>query len=198
MAAPNGSHQSFDDQPAIDVAPINCVSYNGPSLDCFDSDMAQQNEVNVPLKYEPAMVYLPQGATVKELDDILSVAKNGIVVSGSAAASVGPLIGSLDISESNDGYLFRVALPGVKKDETFKCDLQMDGVVTVNGVTSTGEKKILAHNMVFEMHTQNFCPPGDFSVSFKLGAHVDPSTLEHEFDNGVLEGVVKKKWLHYS
>lgn len=71
----------------------------------------------------------------------------------------------------------------------------MDGTVTVSGVTHTGEKKILAHNMVFEMRSQNLCPPGDFSVSFKLGAHVDPLTLEHQLDNGVLEGVVKKKSL---
>ncbi|XP_071701376.1 alpha-crystallin domain-containing protein 22.3-like [Rutidosis leptorrhynchoides] len=192
MAATNGSHQSFDDQPAIAVAPINCVPYAGPPLDSFDSNMAHKND-NVPLKYEPAMVYLPQGATEKELNDILSVTKKGILVSGSAAASMGPLIGSLDISESDDGFLFRVALPGVKKDETFKCVIQMDGTVTINGVTHTGEKKILAHNMVFEMRTGNFCSPGDFSVSFNLGAHVDPLTLEHELDNGVLEGVVKKK-----
>lgn len=47
--------------------------------------------------------------------------------------------------------------------------------------------------MVFEMHTQNLCPPGNFSVSFQLGGPVDPLTLEKELANGVLEGVVKKK-----
>ena len=75
----------------------------------------------------------------------------------------------------------------------FKGNIQSDGTITIKGVTYTGEKKVHAHGMVFEMHTQNLCPPGDFSVSFQLGGDVDPSTLEHVLANGVLEGVVKKK-----
>lgn len=74
-----------------------------------------------------------------------------------------------------------------------KCDVQTDGTITIHGVTNTGEMKVNAHNMVFDMHSQNLCPPGDFSVSFQLPAHVDASTLKHLFDNGVLEGVVQKK-----
>ncbi|PWA37462.1 Alpha crystallin/Hsp20 domain-containing protein [Artemisia annua] len=65
------------------------------------------------------------------------------------------------------------------------------GTITIQGVTHTGEKKFHAHSMVFEMHRQNLGPTGDFSVSFQLGAHVDPSTLEHLLANGVLKGVVK-------
>lgn len=193
MAAPNGSHQDWADQVPIAVAPLNSVPYTGPPLDQLDSDMAQENEVDRPLKYQPAMVFLPQQTSEKELKDILNVTKSGVAVSGSAASQIGPLIGSIDISESDDGFLFRVSLPGVKKDETFKCKIEPDGTITIHGVTHTGEKKIHAHNMVFEMRTQNLCPPGDFSVSFKLPAHVDPATLEHMLDNGVLEGVVKKK-----
>ncbi|KAI7741167.1 hypothetical protein M8C21_018485 [Ambrosia artemisiifolia] len=139
------------------------------------------------------MVFLSQPTTAKELNDMLSVTKNGVAVSGSAAKGLGPLIGSYDISESDDGFLFRVALPGVVKNEKFKCDIQTDGTITIHGATNTGEKKVQVHNMVFEMHSQNLCPPGDFSVTILLPAHVDPSTLEHVFDNGVLEGVVKKK-----
>ncbi|PWA44252.1 Alpha crystallin/Hsp20 domain-containing protein [Artemisia annua] len=186
------SHANWDDQPAIAVTPINCVPYSGPPPNHFDSDMAQQNDVNFSLKNQPAMIFLPQ-TTEKELQAVLAVAKHGVAVSGSAAKTLGPLIGSIDISESDEGFLFRVALPGVKKDETFKCDIQSDGTIAIQGVTHTGEKKVHAHGMVFEMHTQNLGPPGDFSVSFQLGGDVDPSTLEHVLANGVLEGVVKKK-----
>ncbi|GJW83029.1 leucine-rich repeat protein [Tanacetum coccineum] len=176
------SHANWDDQPAIAVTPINCVPYSGPPPNHFDSDMAQQNDVNFSLKNQPAMIFLPQ-TTEKELHDILAVAKHGVAVSGSAAKTVGPLIGSIDISESDEGFLFRVALPGVKKDETFKCDIQSDGTITIQGVTHTGEKKVHAHGMVFEMRAQNLAPPGDFSVSFQLGGDVDPSTLEHLLAN---------------
>lgn len=112
------SHANWADQVPIAVAPLNCVPYTGPPLD-MDSDMAQQNEVNLTLKNQPALIFLPQETTEKEMNDILSVTKTGVVVSGSAArGNIGPLIGSVDISESDDGFLFRVALPGVKKDES--------------------------------------------------------------------------------
>lgn len=65
------------------------------------------------------MVFLPQQTTSKELNDMLSVTKNGVAVSGSAAkGQIGPLIGSYDIFESDDGFLFRVALPGAEKNES--------------------------------------------------------------------------------
>ncbi|KAI3725511.1 hypothetical protein L1987_65301 [Smallanthus sonchifolius] len=189
MAAPNGSPMDWADQVPIAAAPLNSVPYTGPPL-----DHSQQNEVDPTLKNQPAMVFLPQQTTEKELNDMLSVTKNGVAVSGSAASGqFGPLIGSFDISESDDSFLFRVALPGVVKNEKFKCDIQSDGTVTIQGVTNTGEKKVHAHNMVFEMHTQNLCPPGDLSVSFHFPAHVDPSTFKHVLDNGVLEGVITKK-----
>ncbi|KAI3797313.1 hypothetical protein L1987_32569 [Smallanthus sonchifolius] len=191
MAAPNGSHQNWADQVPIAVAPLNCVPYTGPPL---DSDMAQQNEVNSLLENQPAMIYLPEQPTEKEMNDIMSASTHGVLVTGSAASGIiGPLMGSFDLSESDDSLLFRVALPGVSNDEKFKCEIQADGRIKIQGVTNTGEKKVHANNMVFEMHTQNLCPPGDFAVTFHLPANVDASTLKHVLDNGVLEGVVKKK-----
>ncbi|XP_023733082.1 alpha-crystallin domain-containing protein 22.3 [Lactuca sativa] len=193
MAAPNGSHATWTNQVPIAVAPLNCVPYTGPPLDNSDVDMAQK-ESNQVSKNQPAMVFLPPQTTEKELNDILETTTHGVVVSGGAASGkFGPLIGSVDISESHDTFLFRVALPGVKNDQKFKCDIQEDGSITIEGATETGEKKVHVHNMVFEMHTQNLCPPGNFSVSFQLGGPVDPLTLEKELANGVLEGVVKKK-----
>ncbi|KAJ0742124.1 putative increased DNA methylation [Helianthus annuus] len=106
------SHVDWADQVPIAAAPLNSVPYTGPPL-----DPSQQIEVDLTLKNQPAMVYLPQPTSAKELNDVLSVAKNGFAASGSAASGIGPLIGSFDIFESDDGFLFRVALPGVVKNE---------------------------------------------------------------------------------
>lgn len=44
--------------------------------------------------------------------------KPPIVLTGTAKeGSAGPPIGLVDIGESEDAYLFRVALPGVRKDQ---------------------------------------------------------------------------------
>ncbi|XP_076931710.1 alpha-crystallin domain-containing protein 22.3-like [Bidens hawaiensis] len=171
------------DQDPVDVAPLNWVPYTAPPFDTV--------EQNQPLNH-PTMVMLHEFSTVEELQQILSI--KGFVVEGAAAGDLlGPLIGAFDVSDSDDGFLFRVSLPGVEKNEKFKCDVQEDGTILIEGASSTGGKTVHSHNMVFEMHTQNLCPPGDFTVSFKLPAHVDPTTLKQVLDNGVLEGVVKKK-----
>lgn len=66
----------------------------------------------------PAMMLLPTLLTVEQWNNVISVAKPAIVFTGSAAArQAGPLIGLVDIGVSDDAYLFRTALPGVKKDE---------------------------------------------------------------------------------
>ncbi|KAI7732840.1 hypothetical protein M8C21_022168 [Ambrosia artemisiifolia] len=186
MATPNGSQSNWADQVPIAVAPLNCVPYTGPPLDEADSDMAIVNP--------PTMIYLPEQPTEKEKDAIMSVTKHGVLVTGSAASGIiTPLMGSYNLSESDDGYLFSFALPGVSEDEKFKCEIRADGDILIQGVTNTGQKEVEAHNMEFKMLTQNLCPPGDFAVRFHLPANVDPSTLKHKLDNGVLEGVVKKK-----
>ncbi|XP_076955173.1 uncharacterized protein LOC143629910 [Bidens hawaiensis] len=143
---------------------------------------------SVPYMGQP--FHLPESITVEELNKI---AKKGIADSGSAAGGlIRPLIGSFDVSDNNGGFLFCVALPGVEKNGKFKCDVQEDGTITIHGATSTGGKKVHSHNMMFDIHTQNLCPPGDFLVSFKLPAHVDPTTLEHVLGNGVLEGLSRR------
>ncbi|XP_076931993.1 alpha-crystallin domain-containing protein 22.3-like [Bidens hawaiensis] len=185
MAASNGFHASWADQVPIAVP---CVPYTGPPLDGCDSDMAQQNGLS------PRMLFLAEQPTPQEMGDIMSATKHGVLVSGSAASGIiGPLMGSYDLSESDDGFLFRFALPGAEKNEKFKCEVQADGTILIQGVTNTGEKQVHSNNMVFEMRSQNLCPPGDFALQFRLPTNVDPSTLKFVLDSGVLEGVVKKK-----
>jgi len=53
------------------------------------------------------------------LHDIVAATKNGVLLTGSLAkAQFGPSIGLVDIGECEDYYLFRVSLPGVKRDES--------------------------------------------------------------------------------
>ncbi|XP_076932872.1 alpha-crystallin domain-containing protein 22.3-like [Bidens hawaiensis] len=121
----------------------------------------------------PKVVLLPESLTMEELNNIMFIAKKGIAVSGSAASDrIKPLIGSFDVSDKDDGFVFRVALLYVEKNENVKCVVQDDGAVTISGATGS---------------------VGNSSVSFKLPAHVNSSTLKHVLNDGVLEGVVKKK-----
>ncbi|PHT41364.1 hypothetical protein CQW23_20218 [Capsicum baccatum] len=57
----------------------------------------------------------------------------------------------------------------------------------------TGESKVCWKNMVFKMHTQNLCPPGEFTVSFQLPDPIDHRNLSCDFgSDGIFEGIVKK------
>ncbi|XP_047158147.1 increased DNA methylation 2-like isoform X1 [Vigna umbellata] len=123
-----------------------------------------------------AMLLLPTPPSREELSDMVAATKNGFALTGSVAkAQFGPSIGLLDIGECEDSYLFRVSLPGVKRDEKeFYCDVETDGKVMITGVTITGETTVYRYSHAFEMQTQNLCPPGQFTLSFRLPGPVDP------------------------
>ena len=75
----------------------------------------------------------------------------------------------------------------------FSCEVENDGKVLIKGVTMTGESTVYRHSQVFEMQTQNLCPPGHFSISFKLPGPVDPQQFSGNFGtDGILEGIVMK------
>ncbi|KAK4273488.1 hypothetical protein QN277_021874 [Acacia crassicarpa] len=148
-----------------------------------------------PERVGPAMIFLPSHPTKKELSEIVAATKSGFALTGSAAMrQVGPIIGLMDIGECEDSYLFRVSLPGVKRDESdFSCEVDTDGKVLIRGVTTTGEKTVCRYSQVFEMQSQNLCPPGHFSISFQLPGPVDPYQFSGNFGtDGILEGVVMK------
>ncbi|KAG7657521.1 Alpha crystallin/Hsp20 domain [Arabidopsis suecica] len=106
----------------------------------------------------------------------------------------GLMVGLMDIGECDDAYLFRVSLPGVKRDERyFSCEVEDNGKVLVRGVTTTGGKRVKRYSHVFEMQTRSLCPPGNFSVSFRLPGPVHPHEFSGNFGtDGILEGVVMK------
>ncbi|WMV11922.1 hypothetical protein MTR67_005307 [Solanum verrucosum] len=143
---------------------------------------------------ELSIVFLPSRPSEEELSNIVAATKSGFAVAGSAAkGKIGPVLGLLDVGESEDAYLFRVSLPGVKRDEReFTCEVEIDGKVLIKGMT-TGDRTVHKYSQVFEMQTQNLCPTGDFTISFKLPGPVDPQEFSGIFGtDGILEGIVLK------
>eukprot|EP01018_Ginkgo_biloba_P029148 Gb_23721 [translate_table: standard] len=149
-----------------------------------------------PNRIGPAMLLLPSTPTVDQWSNILKAAKPSIAFTGTAAArQVGPLIGLVDIGVCEDAYLFRIALPGVKKDQReFSCEVECDGKVMIRGTTTTGEQRVYKSSRVFHMQTQHLCPPGPFTVSFQLPGPVEPREFSGNFgSDGILEGIVMKE-----
>lgn len=79
--------------------------------------------------------------------------------------------------------------------QDFAYEVLCNGEVTIKGTTTTGEKTVSRKNMVFQMQTQNLCPPGEFSVSFQLPGPVDRHHVTTLFgSDGIFEGIVKKRF----
>lgn len=144
---------------------------------------------------EQGMLFLPSCPTKEEWRNLVAAVKGGSALTGSAASGhLGPVLGLIDIGESEDSYLFRVSLPGVRRDaRDFSCEVESDGAVVIKGVTVTGERLVEKYTQVFEMRSQNLCPPGPFCVSFKLPGPVDPQQFHGTFaTDGILEGIALK------
>ncbi|KAI3798530.1 hypothetical protein L1987_33807 [Smallanthus sonchifolius] len=183
--------------PGNNNTPVSdCVTNNGMPAVCGSDDGALTGMKAGDLaELGSDMIFISSKPSREELINILSATKNGCLLTGSATmGQIGHNIGSIDIGECEGSYLFRVSLPGVKRDEReFSCEVEDDGKVSVRGVTVTGEKTVCRFDQIFEMQSQNLCPPGHFSVSFKLPGPVDPQQFSGNFGtDGILEGIVKK------
>ncbi|GMH07756.1 hypothetical protein Nepgr_009596 [Nepenthes gracilis] len=179
----------------LNVTPLNSMPYVDPLASSFNSNSApSQGNAWTEKNAQPALVYYPSEPTEEEWNDVLSVTMGGVRLTGSAAmGAVGPVLGRMDIGESEDSYMFRVSLPGVARED-FACDVAPNGQILIKGVTTTGEKIVYKNSLKFEMQTQNLCPPGHFSISFKLPGQVDSQQLWAHFGiDGIFEGIVKKK-----
>ncbi|XP_029128322.1 increased DNA methylation 3 isoform X2 [Cajanus cajan] len=119
---------------------------------------------------------------------------SSLILTGTARKGpFGPSVGVVDIGISKGAYLFRVSLPGVKKDSNqFSCDIESDGRVQIRGVL-TGGRTIMKQSRIFQMNTRQLCPPGPFTLSFSLPGPVDPRLFAPNFrSDGIFEGVVVK------
>lgn len=112
-------------QPVLAATPLNSVPYTGPPPPQNNnvSPMPTVIDPSPPLRDQPAMVFLPSHSTEDDWDKVLIASRHGVGVTGSAAlGKVGPVLGSIDIGESKESYLFRVSLPGVVRDRSkFSC-----------------------------------------------------------------------------
>lgn len=76
----------------------------------------------------------------------------------------------------------------------FNCGIDHSGKVSIHGITTTGEKSVNKFSQVFQMTSQNLCPPGHFSLSFQLPGRVIAEEFSGNFGtDGILEGIVKKE-----
>lgn len=95
------------------TAPVRSVSYNGnltPPHSKSDSNLVEK-------KFGPAMLFLPRQPCEEDWANLVAATNSGFALTGTAAMGhVGPIIGLMDIGECEDSYLFRVSLPGVKRD----------------------------------------------------------------------------------
>ncbi|XP_062144661.1 alpha-crystallin domain-containing protein 22.3-like isoform X2 [Alnus glutinosa] len=193
----NGPEPINPQQAILDVAPLNSVPYIGPPTPhSYTASLPTKRYTETLEKVGPAMIFLPTLSTKEEWNNVVAATRVGVALTGSAAmGKIGPVIGLMDIGESKDSYFFRVSLPGVARDENgFHCDVEPDGKVVIKGVTTTGEKIVCKNSQIFQMHTQNLCPPGHFSISFQLPGPVDQQQFSGSFGiDGILEGVVKKR-----
>ncbi|XP_022719348.1 alpha-crystallin domain-containing protein 22.3 isoform X2 [Durio zibethinus] len=181
-------------QPVLDVAPLNCVPYVGPTNPDDTVSSPTNEKIEAAETIGPAMILLPSQSTREELDSIMATIKNGVVLTGAAATgTVGPILGKVDIGELEDSYYFRVALPGVSMDKRdFNCDIEPDGKVLIKGISTTGEKIVCKNFQIFHMLTQNLCPPGHFTVSFQLPGPVNNYEVTSLLADGIFEAIVKK------
>ncbi|KAK1352017.1 Increased DNA methylation 2 [Heracleum sosnowskyi] len=181
---------------AADMPTISSSECNGtPSLFGKVAPFAVEGDNSSEENFGPGMIFLPSHPTREELSNMTAATKGTAITGSAARGQIGPALGLIDIGECEDSYLFRVSLPGVRRDEReFSCEVEDDGKVLIRGVTVTGEKTVCRYSQTFEMQSQNLCPPGHFSIFFKLPGPVDPQQFSGNFGtDGILEGIVMKE-----
>lgn len=181
---------------AADMPTISSPECNGtPSLFGKVAPFAMEGDSSSEENFGPGMIFLPSHPTREELRNMTAATKGTAITGSAARGQIGPALGLIDIGECEDSYLFRVSLPGVRRDEReFSCEVEDDGKVLIRGVTVTGEKTVCRYSQTFEMQSQNLCPPGHFSILFKLPGPVDPQQFSGNFGtDGILEGIVMKE-----
>ncbi|KAH9299275.1 hypothetical protein KI387_030957 [Taxus chinensis] len=156
-------------------------------------------EEKPPMKYPDNMgktvLMIASAPSIEQWNSSGNDCKPSILFTGTATArQAGPSVGLVDIGTCEDAYLFRMALPGVKKDQReFSCEVESDGKVVIRGIITTGEQKVIKKARTFHMKTQSLCPPGPFTVAFQLPGPVEPRQFTGTFgSDGILEGIVMK------
>ncbi|XP_070676954.1 alpha-crystallin domain-containing protein 22.3-like isoform X2 [Malus domestica] len=97
----------------LEPTPLRSEPYIPPTMDLSENiDFEEQ--------MEQVMIVLPTHSTIEEKNKILETNESAIILTGAAAALAqgGPTVGSVDIGENEDSYLFRVSIPGALKEDS--------------------------------------------------------------------------------
>jgi HSP20 family protein len=98
--------------------------------------------------------------------------------SGNEMLTVADWMPSVDISETDDAYLIKGEIPGVKKEDV-KVTIQ-DGMLTIQG-----ERKQEKEDKGKRFHRVE-CSYGSFVRSFRVPDDADESAVKAEFKDGML------------
>lgn len=72
-------------------------------------------------------------------------------------------------------------------------EVEYDGKVQIRGQTTSGGRTVVRNSRVFQMKVRQLCPPGPFTVFFKLPGPVDPRLFQGNFrTDGIFEGIIVK------
>ena len=91
---------------------------------------------------------------------------------------------AIDISETNDLYIIRAELPGIKKDGVMIT--MHNNVITIRGEKKTEDEKKGENYHIVERSS------GSFERSFTLPGTVTAETVDARFDDGILSITLRK------
>lgn len=98
------------------VLPLNSMPYVGAPV--VENGSLPTHAAVEPPRSQP-VVLMSAEPTPEELKRILKAIKGTVVLTGSAASGViGPHIGKMNVSDSDNSYRFLLSLPGVLRDES--------------------------------------------------------------------------------
>jgi HSP20 family protein len=126
----------------------------------------------------------------RELEDVSSrlnriFGKPGIrTESDNAMLAVADWMPSVDISETDNAYLIKGEIPGVKKEDV-KVTIQ-DGMLTIQG-----ERKQEKEEKGKKFHRVE-CSYGSFERSFRVPDDADEAAVKAEFKDGMLNVTLPK------
>ncbi|XP_048424175.1 alpha-crystallin domain-containing protein 22.3 isoform X3 [Pyrus x bretschneideri] len=119
----NEPDQSDPQQPKFDPTqpillhptPLRSEPYIPPTM-----DLSETSDFDAEEQMQQVMIVLPTQSAIEEKNKILETNESTIILTGAAAALAqgGPTVGSVDIGENEDSYLFRVSIPGALKEDS--------------------------------------------------------------------------------
>jgi len=115
----------------------------------------------------------------RQMDELYGALSGGTLPMPSAG--VFPLT---NVTEDNENYYVRAELPGIKSDE-------LDIQVTKDGISISGERKILAEGNGVKYHRRER-EAGKFSRLINLPGEIDVNKVEASRENGVLKVTIPK------